>query len=137
MEDAMVRVLLSVGLALIAACEGDRPSAAQGMPVTSPPPPALTSMNPTSGPVETMVTLTGSGFKEKGNAVKFGDGYVRELPSEDGKTLKFAVPDGLDRCSPGGTPCPGGYARVKPGAYEVSVVTAEGSSASITFTVTE
>jgi len=79
--------------------------------------PTVTSLSPESGPVGTRLVLTGSGFASKGNTVRFGDGYIRDLESPDGTTLAFEVPEGLDRCAPGSTsPCQGSFARVKPGA---------------------
>jgi hypothetical protein len=100
--------------------------------------PTVTGLSPESGPVGTEVVLHGSGFRATGNAVRFGDGYVRDLESSDGTTLAFEVPEGLDRCAPGASgPCPGGFARVKPGPYDVVAWTPDGTSEPLTFTVTD
>jgi hypothetical protein len=100
--------------------------------------PRIAAIEPASGPVETQVVLEGSGFLATGNTVRFGSGYLRHLDSPDGKTLRFRVPDGLDACGPeAGGPCSGGYQRLTPGRYELSVITSEASSNTVTFTVTE
>jgi hypothetical protein len=99
--------------------------------------PTVTALSPDSGPVGTRLVLNGSGFASKGNTVRVGDGYIRDLESPDGTTLAFEVPEGLDRCAPGSTsPCQGSFARVKPGRYEVAVWTSGGSSEPRIFTVT-
>lgn len=99
--------------------------------------PALSQIKPTSSPVGAAVTVTGSGFASTGNVVKFGKGYLRDIGSADGTTLRFSVPDGLDMCAPDGNgPCAGGYPQVMPGDYDVAVITQGATSNSITFTVT-
>jgi hypothetical protein len=83
------------------------------------------------------VTLSGSGFASAGNAVKFGSGYIKNIASADGTSLRFTVPDGLDLCPPDPTgPCPGAYPRVAPGEYVVAVITQGATSNTIAFTVT-
>lgn len=96
---------------------------------------AMTRISPTTGPVGTVVTITGTGFQARGNHLKFGTGFIKDLPSKDGGTLTFTVPDGLDLCSPEpGGPCPGGYPQTRPGDYAITVVGQGG--AALTFTVT-
>lgn len=100
--------------------------------------PAISHITPSKSPVGTSVTITGSGFASQGNTVKFGDGYIRNVDSADGTTLRFLVPDGLDLCSPDAKgPCPGAYPRVAPGDYAVAVMTKGDTSNSVTFTVTD
>jgi IPT/TIG domain-containing protein len=99
--------------------------------------PAISSITPSASPVGTAVTLTGSGFASEGNAVKFGTGYIKNIASADGNTLRFTVPDGLDLCAPDATgPCPGAYPQVTPGDYAVAVIRQGETSNSLTFTVT-
>ncbi|MEK6946090.1 MAG: IPT/TIG domain-containing protein [Nanoarchaeota archaeon] len=87
---------------------------------------------PSSGPVGTEVTIYGSGFSVRNNAVKFGSGYMERFDSEDGKTIKFTVPDGL---TPKGTES---FMKTSPGRFSVSVVNAEGmESNKASFTVVE
>jgi hypothetical protein len=104
-----------------------------------PPPnlPAIVQITPTAGPVGTEVTVRGSGFAPTGNTVKFGAGYIRNLTSQGGTTLRFTVPDGLDLCAPDtAQPCPGSYPPMTPGDYAVAVTSRGTTSQSITFTVT-
>lgn len=96
----------------------------------------LDSLEPDSGPVGTTVVLRGKGFGETGNTVRFGQGYIRDLKvSEGGTALTFTIPDGVDLCAPGMTPCAGGFARVAPGTNDVSVITRAGESTRLVFTV--
>jgi hypothetical protein len=100
-------------------------------------PPSISQITPGGGPVGSEVTITGSGFASTGNTVKFGAGNLRSLTSEEGTTLRFVVPDGLDLCAPDTAgPCPGSYPQVTPGDYAVAVMTRGGTSNSVTFTVT-
>ena len=99
--------------------------------------PTITKITPTSGPVGTEVTVTGTGFVPRGNTVKFGSGYVKGLDSPDGTLLRFAIPDGLDLCSPdAGGPCLGAYPMVRPGDYAVTVMVNKETGNAVTFTVT-
>jgi hypothetical protein len=99
--------------------------------------PTMTKITPTSGPVGTQVTVTGTGFTARGNTVKFGTGYVKNLESADGTTLRFTIPEGLDLCAPDSLrPCPGAYPQVAPGEYAVAVLVDKDTSNAVTFTVT-
>lgn len=84
------------------------------------------------------MTVNGSGFARDRNTVKFGIGYVGNLPSADGRTITFVVPDALDLCRPGAPgPCPAALPPVRPGEYAVSVLLGDRTSNSVTFTVTD
>jgi hypothetical protein len=99
--------------------------------------PRLVTLAPQAGPVGTEVVITGHGLTHSDNTVRFGPGYIHNLASTDGHTLRFIVPDGLDLCPPGPrTQCPAGFPRVVPGPYEVSVLTSVGESNRLQFTVT-
>lgn len=99
--------------------------------------PSVTSISPTSGPVGTVVTVTGRGFAPKNNAAAFGQGYIKQLDSSDGTTITFTVPEGLDLCSPEATgPCVGAYPRTRAGEYVVVVMRDGRRSNGLTFTVT-
>lgn len=99
--------------------------------------PSLSQVSPASGPVGTMVTINGSGFASSGNTATFGAGYIKNIDSADGTALRFAVPDGLDLCSPDPAgPCPAGYPQVRPGDYVVAVIAGGKKSNGFTFTVT-
>ena len=99
--------------------------------------PSVTGMSPTSGPVGTVVTITGRGFASRNNAAAFGQGYIRGLDSADGTTITFTVPEGLDLCSPEATgPCAGAHPRTRAGDYVVVVMSDGKRSNGLTFTVT-
>lgn len=96
----------------------------------------LLAVKPESGPVGTTVLLHGKGIGEAGAIVRFGQGYIRDVKvAERGAALTFIVPDGIDLCAPGMTPCAGGFARVAPGPYDLSVITSKGESGKRRFTV--
>ncbi len=97
--------------------------------------PSITSLQPTSGPVGTSVTITGNRFTSTDNSVKFGGGYLNGL-SSNGTTITFNVPDGLTPCPPGGTVCIRSFMMVTPGSYSVSVINSNGTSNAVNFTVT-
>ncbi len=104
--------------------------------------PMIVGLSPSSGPVYTQVTISGSGFTSIENKVYFGipggmRGVIPDVSSPDGKTIIFAVPDGLNiECNPG-EPCVGMYPQVRPGEYEVSVTNEHGTSNVMFFTVFE
>ena len=98
----------------------------------------ITTITPSSGPVGTTVTISGSGFLQRGNHLAFGRGYIKNIESVDGVALRFTIPDGLDLCAPEGAgPCPGGYPRVMPGDYAIAVMTHGKPGSTVTFTVTQ
>lgn len=100
---------------------------------------SISSLSPTSGLVGTQVTITGSGFSEKGNRINFGYGVVPNLSSSDGRTLTFTVPTSLDPLCRFSIPfCAIMSKLTTPGTYPVAVTNANGmSSAAINFTVLE
>ena len=99
----------------------------------------LASLTPASGSVGSSVTLTGSGFAASGNTVKFGAGFIKNLSSPDGRTLRFTVPSTLDECPPAslglGVPCPDTQRAVVPGVYAITLVGSGAPSAELMFTV--
>ena len=128
---SLVLAIAAVGGFLVGSCGGSpqQPSPTDAL--------TISQVTPGAGPVGTRVTVTGSGFALQGNTVQFGQGYIRNIDSADGATLRLAVPEGLDLCPPDPTgPCPGAYPRVTPGEYAVAVSTGAMVSNSITFTVT-
>jgi hypothetical protein len=101
----------------------------------------IATISPSTGPVGATVEITGSGFPATGNVVKFGVGYVANLTSPDGRTLRFTIPEHHDMCPPAElgltVPCAEAYPRVQPGEHPVSVVTRTRVSPQVVFTVTE
>lgn len=113
---------------------------------TAPTNPVIENLSPTSGSVGEEVTVKGTGFTKTANNVLFTSqdsmpGYISNLESKDGKTLRFTVPNGLDLCPPSaedlGIPCSLAYPQVTGGIYQVEVYNSQGGSNSTTFTVTD
>ena len=130
-----MKMLVAVLVAAIgsgAACsEGNGPTSPSGAPTIS-------SLSPSSGPVGTPVTLTGSGFAAGGNVVKFGTGYIKDVASPDGRTIHVSVPGGLEECPPSngaGAVCPLLARVVTPGTYMVTVINGAATSNELPFTV--
>jgi IPT/TIG domain/PKD domain len=101
--------------------------------------PALTSLSPTSGPVGTQVTLTGSGFNSN-SIVRFGGGAVSNPNvSDNGTSLTFTIPSSVGPyCAPR-MMCPMYVMLVRPGAYNISVQNGDDTNLTsnvLTFTVT-
>lgn len=99
--------------------------------------PAISSLQPTSGPVGTSVTIVGSGFTPTNNSINFGGEYLDGV-SSNGTTITFTIPDTI-------TPCPRISSniaciqlaqQVTPGTYAISVTNANGASNTVNFTVT-
>jgi hypothetical protein len=125
--------LLFVGLAVASqvTCANVSTSPTATRPV------AVAKLTPDSGPVGTAVVVTGSNFAAARNHVQFGIGYVANLASADGTTLRFSVPVNVNVCPPDSTdPCAMVIARVLPGDYPVAVITGGETSNTLHFTVT-
>lgn len=97
----------------------------------------ITSLKPSSGPVNTKVTITGKGFAKTGNTVTFGYHRIKNLASKNGTTIVFTVPKILTYPCATGTPCPTGGDRITlPGPYAVRVTTGNDTSNDALFVVT-
>jgi hypothetical protein len=90
--------------------------------------PIVSYLSPTSGAVNTYVTVFGSGFSTTGNSVHFGNGVIGNIQSQDGYTLSFQVPTSLSGY---------GYQPIGLGTYNVSVSNSAGvTSNAVQFTIT-
>ncbi len=111
-----------------------------------PPPlaPSITALSPTSGPIGTAISITGSGFTPTGNKI-FINGItgspIDNLSSMDGTLIKLKLPSQVWPQMP---PCPPGMACIQvmpnpvtltPGIYTISMINANGKSNSATFKV--
>ncbi len=103
------------------------------------------SMYPTSGPINTQVTITGQHFTSD-NFIQFGRAYLGNIASSDGTHLTFTVP----LTAEGGCNGPDFSThdqqvahcmaiflqQTVPGNYPIEVINSNGTSSSSTFTVT-
>jgi hypothetical protein len=92
--------------------------------------PIIESVSPSSGTAggqPASATLKGRNFAPSGNTVQFGPVSVENLASQDGETLRFAIPTRL--------PVTGEAPPMifPPGTYDIRVKTASGTSNSVTF----
>jgi len=99
---------------------------------------SLTSVNPTAGPIGTLVTLKGSGFMQE-DSVNFGNGFL--YPTfHDSNTLTFAIPSNILGGCRSPMMCPNYTIPVNPGTYNISVYRWQSGAAvtsnSVSFTVT-
>ena len=88
---------------------------------------AITSLSPDNGAIGSQVTVYGSGFTTSGNTVRFGNGIIANIGSQDGRAISFAVPANMT-----------GYNNIPVGlgTYPVSVSNASGyTSNTLPFTV--
>lgn len=89
---------------------------------------SISSLSPNSGVVGSTVTVTGSGFSTAGNSVRFGNGVIANLHSQDGRTLTFAVPSEISGY---------GYQPITLGLYYVSARNSAGqTSNTLPFNIT-
>ena len=112
------------------------------------------SIAPPSGPLGSEITIRGSGFTSTNNDVGFSNpnittyggghaGYLNELSSSDGRTLRFRLPDNagllLGVCAMSqlkiGQACPDGGLPLPVGDSEVFVANEHGESNHVTLSV--
>jgi hypothetical protein len=95
--------------------------------------PHLTRLTPSSGSLASgqiiTVEVVGERLTAVGNTTFFGSIKLGDLPSPDGRTIRFAVPQTVP--SRGEVP----PMAMQPGTYAVYVVNANGTSDSLKFTV--
>jgi hypothetical protein len=123
-----------------------QPIATSTTPIaTSTPPISPTKKSPlypASGPIGGKVTINGSGFAATGNVVTMNGlsaASLKDLPSADGKTIVFVVPQTLGPVCNKAEMCAQFLMEVAPGtAYTIDVLAPDGSSSETigTFTVT-
>jgi IPT/TIG domain len=99
--------------------------------------PRITSVQPLAGPVGTRLTIAGSGFDDRANTINFGTSAYANIMSTGGTAIVFVVPAATNPpCLNATPPCAIASGPITPGAYEVSVTNAQGTSNSVAFTVT-
>ena len=90
--------------------------------------PVLRAISPSQAAIGDVITLSGSGFAATGNGVKINTGYHNGVASAGGTTITFSLPASLSACPPGTEACIALAIPVTPGACQVSVVNANGTS---------
>jgi len=102
------------------------------VPVTSDRP-HLATLSPSSGSLASgqiiTVQIAGEGFATAGNSVFFGSIKLGDLPSADGRTIRFAVPQTVP--SRGEVP----PMAMQPGVYGVYILNSKGTSDTLKFTI--
>ena len=102
-------------------------------------PVTINSLSPSSGPVGTNVTISGTGFTPTGNTIQFDIyNFTNVAATNNGSSLAFIVPAVLyyNNCPPGSM-CPNMARNTTPGNYNISVSNANGTSNTLTFMVTQ
>ena len=131
----MPRRLASLGLLIALICDAGSAGLAQGRAA-----PVIYSVAPLSGPVGTRITITGANFTADNNTVRFGGGFIQWLPASSGagsQTIVFTLRPVISAVAcPGTARCPTAAHLVRPGGNAVSVQNANGTSSTMTFTVT-
>ena len=112
----------------------------------------LYSINPTSGPVDTTVSITGFGFTNSNTVLMDGNVAATNVPVTSSiatacttnptcqgginQTIIFTVPSALSPNCPAGSMCPMYMRLVTPATYAVTVLNSNGTSNTLYFTVT-
>jgi uncharacterized protein YukE len=99
--------------------------------------PTVSYIYPTSGPRGTEVTVVGANFAPN-DSIKFSD-YGTYISNNyiDSTMLRFTAPSSLSNCNIQGTGCTNiSYPNVTNGNYNIRVANGNGTSNSVTFTVT-
>lgn len=116
--------------------------------------PSITNITPTAGATGTTVTITGTNFTPTGNIVHLAVGGIGNIssfviPSTDSnisphasagpalEQLSFTVPSSIGAYCKPDQACPMFAMLLKPGTYPVSVENTNGTSASVSFTITD
>ncbi len=97
----------------------------------------LISLRPSSGWFGTKVTIEGTGFERRNNIVLFGDSVIPRVRSLDGTHLVFRVPRHTMRpCFlQRGVRCTARIVKYEAGDYDVSVLSGNDVSNTLTFTL--
>lgn len=99
--------------------------------------PTITSVSPSSGRVGTQVTIYGSGFTPTANTVRFANGGLQNVSAQNGTMILYTIPYATSPCDVlgGGYACAASAQLITPGTYPLFVTNANGTSATVYFTV--
>lgn len=99
--------------------------------------PAITSLQPLTGPVGTRLVITGTGLQDNPNTINFGASAYANVTAESDTSIVFVIPTATNPpCRNATPPCAIVSALITPGVYDVSVTNGGGTSKAIAFTVT-
>ena len=97
----------------------------------------ISQLSPSSGPVGSVITITGSGFTSTGNTINFGSGVIPNISSQNGTSLTFTIPSAqYPACYYTAPQCLPPIVITSTGQYNVSVTNSNGTSNSQIFNVT-
>ncbi len=97
---------------------------------------SIASITPSQGRVGSQIAIQGTGFSTYDNTVRFGTGGTMHLPSYNGTTIYYTIPQYLSPCDVAGTAvCPLYLQLTTPGTYPVSVQNGSGTSNTVNVTV--
>ncbi len=110
-------------------------------------PPVIASIEPSSGTIGTEIVIQGTGFDPLYNDIAFSHpqiqfggrntAYLNEIPSPDGKTLRFVLPDVLGACAFSQMQprevCPSIGLPMPVGTIAISVINRRGQSNAVLF----
>lgn len=101
---------------------------------------SLSGISPTSGRIGTQMIITGSGFTQYDNTVRFASGGTQHLPSfNNGTTIYYTIPSYVSPCDLiiGNQACAQYVQLITPGTYPISVNNSNGTTGTVYFTVVQ
>jgi peptidoglycan hydrolase-like protein with peptidoglycan-binding domain len=101
---------------------------------------SISTITPTQGRIGTQIVIQGTGFSTYDNTIRFGSGGTMHVPSYNGTTIYYTVPQYLSPCdiTPQSGVCAQYLQIVTPGtSYQLSVSNGSATSNSVSFTVTQ
>lgn len=100
---------------------------------------SLNYVTPNSGRAGTQIQLIGTGFTSFENTVHFGVGGTQHLPSYNGTTIYYTIPQYISPCdvNTAGSYCATYAQQVTPGTYQIYVTNTNGTTNQLTVTVTQ
>lgn len=109
----------------------------KGIRVDKDNPPFISAIKPSFGAIGREVTIEGKGFTSTGNSIKFRNGYLNNLKSDNRRIIRFVIPQTLSACPPTSEVCIQVALSLSSGEYDLSVINENGVSNSVRFTIAE
>jgi peptidoglycan hydrolase-like protein with peptidoglycan-binding domain len=97
----------------------------------------LSAISPNSGHIGTQVMLQGSGFSSLDNTVHFGIGGTQHIPSANGTTIYYTIPQYVSPCdvAPYGGVCAQNIQQIMAGPVQMYVTNSNGTTQVLMFQV--